>query len=218
MSRLVFISSDKAVEPVSVMGATKRIGELIVQHAVRRIGRPYVVVRFGNVLGSQGSVVPLFQAQIASGGPVTVTHPEATRYFMTIPEAVRLVLQAAALGKGGEVFVLDMGQPLRIYDLACDLIRLHGLEPESDIPIVFTGLRPGERLHETLYTAAEQVQQTAHPGIQVATEEPPIPAQELDLVVDELEQLAQQRCLSELRDLLAWVVFRQQVERQEGSP
>ncbi|MGQ9598719.1 MAG: SDR family NAD(P)-dependent oxidoreductase [Anaerolineae bacterium] len=218
VSRLVFISSDKAVDPVSIMGSTKRVGELLIQHAARRTGCSYVVVRFGNVLGSQGSVVPLFQAQIAAGGPVTVTHPEATRYFMTIPEAVRLVLQAAALGKGGEVFVLDMGQPLRIYDLACDLIRLHGLEPESDIPIVFTGLRPGERLHETLYTAAEQVQQTAHPGIQVATEEPPIPAQELDLVVDELEQLAQQRRLPELRDLLAWVVFRQQVERQEGSP
>lgn len=215
VDRLVFIPSDKAVDPVSVMGSTKRVGELLVQHAARRSGRPYVVVRFGNVLGSRGSVVPLFQAQIAAGGPVTVTHPEATRYFMTIPEAVRLVLQAAALGQGGEVFVLDMGQPLRIYDLACDLIRLHGLEPESDIPIVFTGLRPGERLHETLYTAAEQVQPTGHPGIQVATEEPPIPAQELDLVVDELEQLAGQRRLSELRDLLAWVVFRQQVERQE---
>ncbi len=217
VTRLVFISSDKAVEPVSVMGATKRIGELIVQHTARRNGRPYVVVRFGNVLGSRGSVVPLFQAQIAAGGPVTVTHPEVTRYFMTIPEAVRLVLQAAALGKGGEVFVLDMGDPVRIYDLACDLIRLNGLEPERDIPILFTGLRPGERLHEALYTRAERVQHTSHPGIEVATEEPPVPARELEIVLDELECLAQERRLPELRDLLMWITVRQQVERgQQG--
>ncbi len=217
VTRLVFISSDKAVEPVGVMGATKRIGELIVQHAARRNGRPYVVVRFGNVLGSRGSVVPLFQAQIAAGGPVTVTHPEVTRYFMTIPEAVRLVLQAAALGQGGEVFVLDMGQPLRIYDLACDLIRLHGLEPERDIPIIFTGLRPGERLHEALYTRAEEVRHTSHPGIQVATQEPPVPARELEIVLDELERLAQERRLAELRDLLTWVALRQQIERGEAE-
>jgi len=216
--RLLFVSTDKAVEPVSVMGTTKRLGELIVQHASRRTGRAYVVVRFGNVLGSRGSVVPLFQSQIAAGGPVTITHPQITRYFMTIPEAVRLVVQAATLGKGGEVFVLDMGEPLRIYDLACDLIRLNGLDPELDIPIVFTGLRPGEKIHEALYTAAERVQPTAHPGIQVATEQPPIPAEELEVVLDELERLASEHRLPELRDLLAWVTARQQVERNTPSP
>jgi len=216
--RLLFISTDKAVEPVSVMGTTKRLGELIVQHAARRTGRAYVVVRFGNVLGSRGSVVPLFQAQIAAGGPVTITHPQITRYFMTIPESVRLVVQAATLGRGGEVFVLDMGEPLRIYDLACDLIRLHGLEPEIDIPVVFTGLRPGEKLHEALYTAAERVQPTAHPGIHVAAEPPPIPVQELEIVLDELERLASEHRIQELRDLLAWVTIRQQVERNTPSP
>ena len=199
---LVFISSDKAVEPVNVMGATKRIGELLVRCAARRSGRPYVVVRFGNVLGSRGSVVPLFQEQIASGGPVTITHPDVTRYFMTIPEAVRLVLQAGALGQGGEVFVLDMGEPVRIYDLACDLIHLHGYEPERDIPIVVIGLRPGEKLHEKLYTATEQTQDTAHPGIRVATQDSDIPSGELDAIVDELEQLARERRLSELQERL----------------
>jgi FlaA1/EpsC-like NDP-sugar epimerase len=213
--RLVFISSDKAVEPASLMGVTKRLGELIVQYAAQRSGRQYEVVRFGNVLGSQGSVVPLFQAQIAAGGPITVTHPQVSRYFMTIPEAVRLVVQAATLGQGGEVFVLDMGEPVRIYDLACDLVRLNGMEPERDIPIVFTGLRPGEKLHERLYTSAEQVRATRHAGILVATEGPPIPEAELAVVLDELEQLAQERRLSELRDLLDWVTVRQTVERLE---
>jgi FlaA1/EpsC-like NDP-sugar epimerase/lipopolysaccharide/colanic/teichoic acid biosynthesis glycosyltransferase len=215
--RLVFISSDKAVEPASLMGATKRLGELIVQYAARRSGHQYEVVRFGNVLGSQGSVVPLFQDQIAAGGPVTVTHPQVSRFFMTIPEAVRLVLQAATLGHGGEVFVLDMGEPVRIYDLACDLVRLNDMEPERDIPIVFTGLRPGEKLHETLYTQAEQIRATRHAGILVATEGPPIPEAELAVVLDELEQLAGERRLSELRDLLEWVTLRQKVERLERS-
>ena len=200
--RLVFISSDKAVEPANVMGATKRIGELLVRCAARRSGRPYVVVRFGNVLGSRGSVVPLFQEQIASGGPVTITHPDVTRYFMTIPEAVRLVLQAGALGQGGEVFVLDMGEPVRIYDLACDLIHLHGYEPERDVPIVFIGLRPGEKLHEKLYTLAEQTRDTAHPGIRVATQDSDFPPAELEDIVHELEQLARDRRLSALQDRL----------------
>jgi FlaA1/EpsC-like NDP-sugar epimerase len=203
--RLVFISSDKAVEPASVMGATKRIGELLVRDAAQRTGRPFVVVRFGNVLGSRGSVVPLFQEQITAGGPVTVTHPDVTRYFMTIPEAVRLVLQAGALGLGGEVFVLDMGEPVRIYDLARDLIRLHGYEPERDVPIVFTGLRPGEKLHEKLYTAAEHTQDTPHPGIRVATHESELFFSELESFVGELEQLATERRLPELQERLLWL-------------
>jgi FlaA1/EpsC-like NDP-sugar epimerase len=191
------------------MGATKRLGELLVQQAALHTGWPYVVVRFGNVLGSRGSVVPLFQKQIAAGGPVTVTHPEVTRYFMTIPEAVRLVLQAAILGSGSEVFVLDMGRPVRIYDLACDLIRLNGLEPERDIPIAFIGLRPGEKLHEELYTRTEQARHTTHPGIWVARQKPIPFGQELDRVIDQLEQFATARKFAALHELLFQVAFGQ---------
>ena len=211
--RLVFISSDKAVDPVSVMGMTKCIGEWIVQQAAQQSGQAYVVVRFGNVLGSRGSVVPLFQAQIAAGGPVTVTHPEVTRYFMTVPEAVRLVLQAAALGTGGEVFVLDMGEPVRVYDLACDLIRLNAMEPERDIPVVFTGLRPGEKLHEALYTESEAVQRTFHPAIWMATAGLPMSAGAFSTALDDLERLARERRRPELRELLVRVAGNRQVER-----
>jgi FlaA1/EpsC-like NDP-sugar epimerase len=165
----VLISTDKAVQPCSVMGTTKRAAELVVQHAAAASGRHYVAVRFGNVLGSRGSVVPTFLRQIESGGPVTVTHPEMCRYFMTIPEAVQLVLQAAALGERGEVFVLDMGAPVRIVDLACDLIRLSGLEPGVDIEIQFTGARAGERLAEEVLIAGEQVTPTVHPKVVRAT-------------------------------------------------
>jgi FlaA1/EpsC-like NDP-sugar epimerase len=206
---LVFISTDKAVEPASLMGATKRLGELIVRHAAQNSGFPYVVVRFGNVLGSRGSVIPVFQAQITAGEPVTVTDPEVTRYFMTIPEAVQLVLQAGSLGSGGEVFVLDMGEPVRIYDLACDLIRLHGLEPDVDVPIQFTGLRPGEKLHEALYTHAEKVRPTSHASILVATEQPAMSYGELVALLKELEQMARQRRLGDVRDLLLSVTIRQ---------
>jgi FlaA1/EpsC-like NDP-sugar epimerase len=191
VGRFVLISTDKAVNPTSVMGATKRLAELLVVAAARRSGQSYMAVRFGNVLGSRGSVVPVFQQQIAAGGPVTVTHPEMCRYFMTIPEAVQLVLQAAVLGQGGEVFVLDMGQPVRIVDLANDLIRLSGLEPESDIKIVFSGLRPGEKLAEELFLRQEDCQRTKHPRIFVADCDNAVDAAMLERVVLELVRLAQ---------------------------
>jgi FlaA1/EpsC-like NDP-sugar epimerase len=154
----VFISTDKAVNPSSVMGATKRIGELLVQHYARtaRVLR-FTCVRFGNVIGSRGSIIPLFQRQIANGGPITVTHPDMVRYFMSIPEAVQLVLHAGSLGKGGEVFVLEMGTPRRILEVACEIARLSGLEPRKDIEIAITGLRPGEKLTEELVGSTEKV-------------------------------------------------------------
>jgi FlaA1/EpsC-like NDP-sugar epimerase len=188
--RLVLISTDKAVRPANVMGATKRVAEMIVLEAAQRTGRAFSVVRFGNVLGSRGSVVPLFKRQIAHGGPVTVTHPDMKRYFMTIPEAVHLVLQAAAMGQGGEVFLLNMGQQVRILDLAEDLIRLSGLEPGKDIEVVFTGIRPGEKLSEDLWEVDAQYQTTAHPEIfRVGAEEANLPAA-LQQGVDELHHLA----------------------------
>lgn len=163
---LALISTDKAVRPSSVMGATKRVAEQVVQHAARRHHRHYVSVRFGNVIGTSGSVVPTFARQIEAGGPVTLTHPEMRRYFMTAPEAVQLVLRAAALGKGGEIFALDMGQPVRILQLAETMIRQAGKEPGKDIEIRVTGVRPGEKLHEEPYFSATDSVPTGHPGIQ----------------------------------------------------
>lgn len=164
----VMISTDKAVNPSSVMGATKRLAELIIQNRNRVSDTIFTAVRFGNVLGSNGSVVPIFQQQIANGGPVTVTHPEMKRYFMTIPEAVQLVIQAGAMAEGGEVFVLDMGEPVKIVDLAKDMIKFSGLEPEKDIQIKFTGIRPGEKLFEELLTAEEGSRATKHKRIFIA--------------------------------------------------
>jgi FlaA1/EpsC-like NDP-sugar epimerase len=162
----VLISSDKAVRPASVMGATKRVAELLLL-ALRNGGTKFVSVRFGNVLDSSGSVVPIFRQQIAAGGPVTITHPEMRRYFMTIPEASQLVLEASTMGHGGEIFVLDMGQPVRIVDLARQLILDAGLRPDEDIRIEFTGLRPGEKLYEELNLIGEDTVPTHHQKIKI---------------------------------------------------
>lgn len=164
----VMISTDKAVNPTSIMGATKRVAELVIQNINKVSDTKFVAVRFGNVLGSRGSVVPLFKKQIAEGGPITITHPDMKRYFMTIPEAVQLVIQAGSMAKGGEVFVLDMGKPVKIVDLACDLIELSGFTPYSDIKIKYTGIRPGEKLFEELLTAEEGTNATKHEKIYVA--------------------------------------------------
>lgn len=165
VERFVLISTDKAVAPSNVYGATKRIAEMIVLDAALRTGKLFTVVRFGNVLGSRGSIIPKFKHQIAAGGPLTITHPDMERFFMTIPEAVYLVLQASAFGQGGELFVLNMGTQVRIVDLAEDLIRLSGLEPGRDVEIVFTGIRPGEKLSEVLWEPGTPLEKTAHPDI-----------------------------------------------------
>ncbi len=161
----ILISTDKAVRPTSVMGASKRLAEIAVERLNQRFATRFVAVRFGNVMGSAGSVIPIFRDQILHGGPVTVTHPDMVRYFMTIPEASQLVLQAGAMGNGGEIFILDMGEPVRILDLAQEMIRLFGLRPYEDVDIAITGIRPGEKLYEELQTTGETIAKTRHPKI-----------------------------------------------------
>ena len=187
VDRFVLISTDKAVNPTSVMGATKRLAEDLLQNLSQRGRTKFTVVRFGNVLGSNGSVVPLFAEQIRKGGPVTVTHPEIKRFFMTIPEAVQLVLQASLLGQGGEVFVLDMGEQVKVVDLARNMIVLSGLVPDQDIQIVYSGLRPGEKLFEELFEETEQVEPTPHAKIRRAVNASTVQPDHLDRTVAHLE-------------------------------
>ncbi len=190
VGHFVMISTDKAVNPTSIMGASKRSAEMLVLQAAQNSGKPFVVVRFGNVLGSRGSVVPTFRKQIAQGGPITVTHPEICRYFMTIPEAVQLVLQASVIGRGGEVFMLNMGQPVKIVDLAKDLIHLSGYEAGKDIDIVFTGLRPGEKLFEELFIPGERYEPTQHEKILIVQNASSIIPENLDSIVEVLCEAA----------------------------
>jgi len=192
VEKLVMISSDKAIRPSSIMGATKRLAELIVLDGAHRSGLAYSVVRFGNVLGSRGSVIPRFKRQITQGGPITITHPDMKRYFMTIPEAVHLVLQASAMGRGGEVYVLDMGEQVRILDLAEDLIRLSGLEPGKDIEIVFTGIRPGEKLSEELWDKWASYEPTSHPDIVLLADQDLLSGDALYDTISELIHLARE--------------------------
>jgi FlaA1/EpsC-like NDP-sugar epimerase len=202
VERLVMISTDKAIRPSSIYGATKRIAEMLVLDAANRSGLPFSVVRFGNVLGSRGSVIPLFKRQISRGGPVTVTHPDMERYFMTIPEAVHLVLQASSMGQGGEVFVLNMGEQVPILHLAEDLIRLSGFEPGKDIEIVFTGIRPGEKLSEELWDQWAHYESTAHPDIVLLGDEDLLTGQGLQRTVNELTHLAREGDTSAIVHLL----------------
>ena len=191
VERFVLVSTDKAVRPTNVMGAAKRVAEIYLQGMNGNSSTRYMAVRFGNVLGSSGSVVPIFQQKIAQGQPVTVTDPEVTRYFMSIPEAAQLILQAGAMGQGGEIFILDMGKPIRIVDMARDLIRLHGLEPGKDIPIRFTGLRPGEKLYEELITVGEGIEGTTHEKIRVIRQKRSESLEEIDRAIGDLIAVAE---------------------------
>jgi FlaA1/EpsC-like NDP-sugar epimerase len=212
IAHFVFISSDKAVNPTSIMGATKRVSEILVKAAAMRTGAQWVCVRFGNVLGSRGSVVPFFQRQIADGGPVTVTHPDIERYFMTIPEAVQLVLQAFGFGQSGTTYVLDMGKPIKIADLARDMIRLSGLQPDQDIKIEFVGMRPGEKMYEEVIYDGEKAEQTPHPKIK-AVYNPPHgqigleSAVQINQLVNELILLAKSGNDAQARKQLSQIIY-----------
>lgn len=219
VERFVFVSTDKAVRPSNIMGATKRVSEILVQgqNGCGLADTRFMIVRFGNVVGSVGSVVPLFQKQIERGGPVTVTHPEVTRYFMTIPEACQLILQAGAMGLGGEIFVLDMGTPVKIDDIARDLIRLSGFEPDVDIPIVYIGLRPGEKLHEELITEGEGIVPTSHEKIMVlrGTE---CNVDILNGKIDELAHLAYGQDVEQIKAHLREIVPEYRAHPHASSP
>ena len=207
VKKFILVSTDKAVNPTNIMGASKRLCEMIIQSKDKVSNTKYVAVRFGNVLGSNGSVVPLFKKQIEKGGPVTVTHKDIIRYFMTIPEAVSLILQATTYAEGGEIFVLDMGEPVKIYDLAVSLIKLSGLEPNVDIPIKFTGLRPGEKLFEELLMAEEGLNQTEHKKIFIA-QPGTLTIDELHKKLNVLENLIQDETVSfeKIRETVKQVV------------
>lgn len=214
LKTFVLISTDKAVNPTSVMGATKRVTEMIIQTMDKRSKTKFVAVRFGNVLGSRGSVIPTFKKQITKGGPVTVTHPDMVRFFMTIPEASQLVIQAGAMAQGGETFILDMGKPVKIVDLARDLIRLSGFEPDVDIPIKFTGMRPGEKLYEELLTAEEGTSATKHKRIFVAKPSPVEPAK-LEEIIHTVREQGTYLSKDEVVELLQTVIptFRKQTAK-----
>jgi FlaA1/EpsC-like NDP-sugar epimerase len=215
VEKFIFISTDKAVNPTSLMGASKRVAEMMITTLNHHVGTQFVAVRFGNVLGSRGSVIPIFQKQIKKGGPITITHPEMRRYFMTIPEAVLLVLQAGSMGHGGEVFVLDMGELVKIYDVACELIRLSGLEPHKDIPVVFTGVRPGEKLFEEVLTAEEGVEPTTHPKIFKAKIRRLLGQEALNDKIEKLKDFAQRQDRAAIIQTLQEVVPTYQPNRSD---
>lgn len=206
VEHFVMISTDKAVNPTNVMGASKRVAEMLVLQAAKQSGKSYVAVRFGNVLGSRGSVVPTFQKQILAGGPITVTHPDICRYFMTIPEAVQLVLQASVLGRGGEVLMLNMGEPVKIVDLAKELIHLSGYEVNKDIDIVFTGLRPGEKLFEELFIEGEEYEKTEHEKLLIVKNASQIIPSYLDITVENLLGVAAKNDADSIMLLLSQLV------------
>ena len=213
VKNFILVSTDKAVNPSSAMGATKRLAEMIVQSAATRSNCAFSIVRFGNVLGSRGSLVPILRKQIERGGPITITTPDMTRYFMSIPEAVQLILQAGAMGDNGEIFVLDMGRPVRIIDLAYDMVRMHGLVPGHDIKVEFTGVRPGEKIHEELSTSSEDLEPSEHDKIHVVSNAQALSWDQLKEYLKELEQKCDEGDADEAKKLLmdlAWGSFSRQ--------